>query len=86
MEYPVCPDNYTLEWNEVSLNTFYLQCRPSTDMEIEIANYIKRLIATLYVVPALAIMLLCISCICSRNRFYRSRKNSSESPSDINQV
>ena len=76
MEYPECPDKYTLAWHEGPTNTFTLECRPFSAEEVETTVYINRLLYTLYVIPALFVGLLCIMCIYSNSRYYRTRKDS----------
>ena len=76
MEYPECPDKYRLAWLENPTNTFTLHCRLKTLEEIETTMYINKLLYTLYVIPVLFIGLLCIMCIYSNSRLYRTRKDS----------
>ena len=80
MDYPECPDKYKLTWLEATSNMFVLHCRPYTNEEIATSAYINRLIYTLYVIPILAVGLLCVSCVYSSSRFYRSRKDSGGIP------
>lgn len=76
MEYPECPHKYTLAWLENPVNTFTLYCRPLSSEENEATLYINKLLYTLYVIPALFVGLLCIMCIYSNSRYYRTRKDS----------
>jgi hypothetical protein len=78
MENPSCPENYILAWREASDMTFFLHCRPLTDVEIESNLYIDELLKLSLYIPIGIVVLICVSYLYSHERIYRIRKNSSQ--------
>ena len=56
------------------INNIIIKCRPLTDIEIRTNNYIQGVLNALYLIPLIALSLLCISCMNSRARIYRVGK------------
>jgi len=78
MEYPSCPENYIIAWEKAPDMSFFLKCRPLTDVEIESRLYIDELIKLSLYVPIGIVLLICLSYLYSHERIYRVRKNSSQ--------
>ena len=74
MEYPKCAENFIIDSFEYELNNIIVKCRPLTDIEIKTNNYIQGVLNVLYLIPLIALSLLCISCMNYRTRIYRVGK------------
>ena len=59
---------------QYEMNDIIIKCRPLTDIEIRTNHYIQGLLNALYLIPLIALSLLCISCMNSRARIYRVGK------------
>ena len=74
MDYPRCAENYMIDKIQYEINDIIIKCRPLTDIEIRTNHYIQGLLNALYLIPLIALSLLCISCMNSRTRIYRVGK------------